>query len=79
MKFKPTKDLEFFQPKIPNKGTRTIETEQKCVTFMKEYSDKSLEELRLEDYVGMNKFKEGHDSDDENEKITLKSFSTSFN
>lgn len=34
------------------KGSTTsyVQTKQQCITFMKEYAEKSLEELRFEDY-----------------------------
>lgn len=39
------------------KGSTTsyIQTKQQCITFMKEYAEKSLEELRVEDYTANRK------------------------
>jgi nuclear pore complex protein Nup98-Nup96 len=51
-KFNPPQESETMQ-----KGSSTsyVQTKQQCVTFMKEYADKSLEELRIEDYAANRK------------------------
>lgn len=51
-KFNPPQESETMQ-----KGSSTsyVQTKQQCVTFMKEYADKSLEELRIEDYTANRK------------------------
>ncbi|XP_001658483.2 nuclear pore complex protein Nup98-Nup96 [Aedes aegypti] len=35
---------------VKNGQTTTVQTKQHCITFMKEYENKSVEELRIEDY-----------------------------
>ncbi|XP_055590552.1 LOW QUALITY PROTEIN: nuclear pore complex protein Nup98-Nup96 [Uranotaenia lowii] len=35
---------------VKNGHSNTVQTKQHCITFMKEYENKSVEELRLEDY-----------------------------
>lgn len=51
-KFNPPQEGETMQ-----KGATTsyVQTKQQCITFMKEYQEKSLEELRIEDYVANRK------------------------
>lgn len=52
IKFNPPQESETMQ-----KGSSTsyVQTKQQCVTFMKEYAEKSLEELRIEDYTANRK------------------------
>ncbi|XP_052868912.1 nuclear pore complex protein Nup98-Nup96 [Anopheles cruzii] len=40
---------------VKNGTTTTINTKQHCITFMKDYENKSVEELRFEDYVANRK------------------------
>lgn len=55
-KFIPPQEGETMQ-----KGSTTsyVQTKQQCITFMKEYAEKSLEELRIEDYVANRKGPQG--------------------
>lgn len=40
---------------VKNGQTTTVQTKQHCITFMKEYENKSVEELRVEDYAANRK------------------------
>ncbi|XP_055550074.1 nuclear pore complex protein Nup98-Nup96 [Wyeomyia smithii] len=40
---------------VKNGQTNTVQTKQHCITFMKEYENKSVEELRYEDYAANRK------------------------
>lgn len=41
---------------IKNKGTITINVKLQCICAMKEYMNKSMDELRMEDYQSNRKF-----------------------
>lgn len=40
---------------VKGSSTQYVQTKQQCITFMKEYAEKSLEELRMEDYTANRK------------------------
>lgn len=40
---------------VKGSSTQYVQTKQQCITFMKEYAEKSLEELRYEDYASNRK------------------------
>lgn len=46
-KFQPPNETDTL---VKGSSTQYVQTKQQCITFMKEYAEKSLEELRFEDY-----------------------------
>lgn len=55
-KFQPPSETDTL---LKGSTTSYVQTKQQCITFMKEYADKSLEELRFEDYAGNRKGPQG--------------------
>jgi uncharacterized protein YaiL (DUF2058 family) len=58
--------------------SRVIDTKQLAITFMKEYSGKSFEELRLEDYMA-NRVPQSIEKQLENEKKKIKFLRKKYN
>lgn len=55
-KFQPQQETDTL---LKGSTTSYVQTKQQCITFMKEYADKSLEELRIEDYAANRKGPQG--------------------
>jgi len=51
-KFQPQQETDTL---LKGQTTSYVQTKQQCITFMKEYAEKSLEELRYEDYAANRK------------------------
>ncbi|XP_070502956.1 nuclear pore complex protein Nup98-Nup96 [Chironomus tepperi] len=51
-KFQPQQETDTL---LKGQTTSYVQTKQQCITFMKEYAEKSLEELRFEDYAANRK------------------------
>jgi nuclear pore complex protein Nup98-Nup96 len=51
-KFQPQQETDTL---LKGSTTSYVQTKQQCITFMKEYAEKSLEELRIEDYAANRK------------------------
>lgn len=55
-KFSPPNETDTL---LKGSTTSYVQTKQQCITFMKEYAEKSLEELRFEDYAANRKGPQG--------------------